>query len=228
MKVYNDYSDKRLRSNCVYCDNEANTREHIPSKVFLSKPYPSNLHVVSACQECNNGFSKDEEFVAFILDYLNAIGSEATMDSLRAKYHRWDILEKRILKAITRDNDGSLSLKLETERILNIIKKFAICHVLYETGIKTYINPSHMVFGFFSEMSEQEIIAFNTPIADTIFPEIGSRLMQRMALLGNGYVSDWVIVQEGNYRYYVTAGSIFIVRLVIKETLFCEITWDEL
>lgn len=47
---------------CVYCGvNPGLTRDHIPLKSFIRKPYPDNLLTVPACHECNNGYSKDEE-----------------------------------------------------------------------------------------------------------------------------------------------------------------------
>ena len=64
-----DYSDKRQRNYCTYCRNELGTRDHVPSKVFLEKPYPDNLPVVPCCQKCNEGFSLDEQYLAV---YLNA------------------------------------------------------------------------------------------------------------------------------------------------------------
>ena len=62
---------------CVYCGEEAFTREHCPSKVFLSKPYPSNLPTVPACEKCNNDFSSDELYTkAFIDVYKNNYSSK--------------------------------------------------------------------------------------------------------------------------------------------------------
>lgn len=39
---------------CIYCGNVSDTREHVPSKVFLSKPYPDDLPVLPLYKRCNN------------------------------------------------------------------------------------------------------------------------------------------------------------------------------
>ena len=48
---------------CVYCaTNKANTEDHIPSKgLFLNKT-GVDFYKIPACDECNRGFSKDEEY----------------------------------------------------------------------------------------------------------------------------------------------------------------------
>jgi hypothetical protein len=71
------YGDYRLQNRvvyskghdmkCIYCGESANTREHVPSKVFLSRPYPENLPTVPACFDCNNSFSEDELFLSLFM-----------------------------------------------------------------------------------------------------------------------------------------------------------------
>ena len=50
--------NKKDEFNCIYCNEKADSREHLPSKVFLNIPYPENLAMVPACKDCNNSFSK--------------------------------------------------------------------------------------------------------------------------------------------------------------------------
>lgn len=68
MKQLRNYADKRMRGQCLYCGGPPETREHVPPKVLLDRPFPDNLPVVEACYECNNKFSKDEEYLACLLD----------------------------------------------------------------------------------------------------------------------------------------------------------------
>ena len=63
MKQYDVSVDSRIAGICIYCGGIAKTRDHVPSKAFLDKPYPENIPVVPCCSECNNKFSKDEEYV---------------------------------------------------------------------------------------------------------------------------------------------------------------------
>jgi len=62
------FSDQRLDGHCIYCGNKPDSRDHVPSKVFLDRPFPENLPVVAACTECNQNFSLDEEYVACLLE----------------------------------------------------------------------------------------------------------------------------------------------------------------
>jgi hypothetical protein len=55
-----DFADSRLIAGCVYCGGLDETRDHVPSRVFLDSPFPENLPVVPACWECNNSFSRDD------------------------------------------------------------------------------------------------------------------------------------------------------------------------
>lgn len=56
--------EKSSENGCIYCGKPAFTREHVPSKAFLTRPYPQDLATVPACFECNNGFSSDEKYVS--------------------------------------------------------------------------------------------------------------------------------------------------------------------
>lgn len=84
MQQLNNNADNRLVSGCVYCGGIPETREHVPSKVFLDAPLPENLSVVGACRKCNNGFSSDEEYVACLLEAAIA-GSASPSDVRREK-----------------------------------------------------------------------------------------------------------------------------------------------
>lgn len=52
---------KRNGNLCVYCGNAATTRDHVPPKGIFLEPRPHNLITVPACNECNGGFSEDDE-----------------------------------------------------------------------------------------------------------------------------------------------------------------------
>jgi len=49
---------------CYNCGiREATTRDHIIPKTLIPDPKPPNLPTVPACRKCNQGFSKDEEYL---------------------------------------------------------------------------------------------------------------------------------------------------------------------
>jgi len=61
-------ADERLGSRCVHCGGPMETRDHAPSKVLLDEPYPSHLPVVWSCASCNHGFSRDEAYLACLVE----------------------------------------------------------------------------------------------------------------------------------------------------------------
>ena len=63
-----EYGEGHPERMCCYCGDFADTVDHVPSKVFLEKPYPENLPVVPCCKKCNERFSLDEEYVAVLLE----------------------------------------------------------------------------------------------------------------------------------------------------------------
>ena len=54
--------------NCIYCGSFTETKDHIPSKVLLDKPYPDHIPTVPACLPCNQSFSLDEEYLACLIE----------------------------------------------------------------------------------------------------------------------------------------------------------------
>jgi hypothetical protein len=47
---------------CAYCPNPATTVDHVPPRNLFPTPPPPNLITVPACESCNNGASKDDEY----------------------------------------------------------------------------------------------------------------------------------------------------------------------
>ena len=113
-------------------------------------------------------------------------------------------------------------LELEDSRIKNVIQKLAIGHILHETGTKVWKPPLRLQYRFLQAMTAQMLDKFNDVIEDAMFPEVGSRLWQRIVEKGN----TWIEIQARNYRYFINGGSVVFVRLVIKEMLFAEVVWD--
>jgi hypothetical protein len=47
---------------CVYCDDVADSRDHVPPRGIFPSPKPSDLITVPSCTSCNQSFSKDDEY----------------------------------------------------------------------------------------------------------------------------------------------------------------------
>ena len=70
MKQIRTFSDERLDEFCSYCGKKPETRDHVPSKVLLDKPFPENLPIVPACKKCNEDLSLDEEYFSCLIECI--------------------------------------------------------------------------------------------------------------------------------------------------------------
>src|SRR5262245_54562050 len=62
------FADERQSGMCVFCGAEPETRDHVASRVLLDDPLPDDPPLVDSCRACNGGFSRDEEYLACLLD----------------------------------------------------------------------------------------------------------------------------------------------------------------
>jgi hypothetical protein len=230
MKNYNKFSEdsiqelhsvKGVNSQCIYCGNFANTREHIPSKILLNEPLPNNLMLVPACESCNKGFSSDEIYFAYIVEYL------------ASKYYGYKIsgkiqqcfesnlnLQNRIL---FRDKSNLIIDDLTVKKIL---RKYALGHISYIFDTYAYRNDYTVIFKFITELSEEQKREFNTLESMEVMPELGCRGCQELlvSLDGQSAACLWNEVQENRYRYMVCAkADSILVKIIINEYLYAKI-----
>ena len=221
----NDYSDIRLTSSCLYCGGKITSREHVPSRVFLDDPLPADLPVVGACQQCNESYSKDEEYVACLLECVLAESTEpeaCKRPNIAKKLAKQPALRARI-EASKRELEGRVEFVPEYSRVLNVATKLAQGHILYELSEVFRDEPSSAIaypIRLFSREQRQKFEAIDLP---PIWPEIGCRMMTRL-VAGNPH---WQVVQPGRYRYATIFGGPTTARMVFSEYLACEITWDD-
>jgi hypothetical protein len=67
MDEIKEFSDERDKAWCVHCGRPLASlkasRDHVPTKTLLCPPYPANLPIVMVCDDCNQGFAKDEQYL---------------------------------------------------------------------------------------------------------------------------------------------------------------------
>lgn len=227
------FADERLTGRCVFCGATPENRDHCPSKVFLEQPFPDNLAVVDACKPCNESFSKDEQYLACFLECVICGSTDPD------KIHRPKI--KRIIKenpklaaqiqaSRQQDSSGNLIWQPDSKRVENVLLKLARGHMAYELSLSHIEEPEQIVFTPLIRMSDGERTAFENPVDESfnLWPEIGSRSFIRAVVLEqNAYRdNDWIIVQDGNYRYLVAQSDGDFVQIVIGEYLACPVTWQ--
>lgn len=228
--------DKSVENGCVYCGKPANTREHVPSKAFLSRPYPEDLSTIPACFDCNNGFSADEKYVSCFLDVLKAAVYPdytcriETMQRLETDKELQQLINKQINKS-----DGKINYNLDEKRLCRILIKLAKGHAGFEVDHISFDDVDISVwYNFIFNMEESVIDEFEEIPQTDIAPEVGSRGCVTPFVVQNietreavGFIL-WNDVQEGQYRYqvmYNKTGGI-CVKIIIYEMLYCRIDFD--
>ncbi len=229
MQQFRCYGDDRNKGFCVHCGGPSETVDHVPSKVLLDEPYPANLMAASACRKCNNDFSVDEEYLACLLECVIS-GSTSPEQLHRAKIARIlrgnSSLSARLQRARTDGLKGSI-WTVENDRVNRVVLKLARCHAAFELNEPQLHDPSHLKIKPLPLMMADEREAFeHDDEAFGIWPEVGSRAMQRVLIAGtDSFIKEWVTVQEGNYRFRISQSNELIVKIVLREYLGCEIVW---
>lgn len=229
LKQIRTFSDERLNNFCAYCGEIPDTRDHVPSKILLDKPFPENLPVVPACENCNHSFSLDEEYFGCILECILR-GTTEPKELERSKIakilKRKEKLKKRLDDA-KKVVGANTSFEIEEDRFINVILKLAQGHYRFENSESQIEKPTTLWFQALDTMTENEKREFFSLTEQTKMPEVGSRAM--MVLFSSGVaVSKWITVQPNNYEYSVSYfDSKFIVKILIWGYLACQIEWHQ-
>lgn len=235
MDQIEEFVDERQKSWCIHCGEWIGTvhanRDHVPSKSLLLKPYPKNLPVVQVCKPCNEGFSLDEEYMTTFLSCV-LTGSTDPDDQQNPRAARIlkssAKLRKRIEIAKTEyktiGGETRTVWKPEAERINRVILKNARGHAFYEYGEPMLAEPDHVWSAPLESLRAEERTNFESIASGGLLPEVGSRMMTRV-FTGQDLSGDWVIVQDGAYRYGVVQQGVMLVRSVLFEYLATEAYW---
>ena len=241
MDQLRDFADSRSLSGCIYCGGPAETRDHVPSRCLLERPYPENVPVVGSCARCNQDFSKDEEYFVCLIE--SALCGSTDPDKIKrptvARILRNSPNLRARIESVKSESDGRIRFAIESERIANIMLKLARGHAAFELSQPCRSEPDHFWCGPMSALSDDQHDSFNEPHVQHLFGEVGSRGLQRafvtqvtlesesgeqsvLPLL----VNDWVDVQDNLYRYLAIddAGGM-VIRIVVAEYLACEVAW---
>jgi hypothetical protein len=188
------------------------------------------LPVVPACTACNAGFSLDEEYFACIVECALRGSVEAVQrPKIRRILQDKPFLAARLAQARTVANDGVVTFAVEQDRVNNVVLKLARGHAAFELSEPQYDSPRHISCVPLMSLGEDARQSFETPPPSplSIWPEIGSRAMQRLLVAdGQAENSDWLDVQPGSYRYFALAEGPVLVRIVVSEYLACEVLWE--
>lgn len=224
-----NFGDRRQLERCVYCAGFTGTRDHVPSKVLLDQPYPGELHVVPACDRCNQSFSKDEEYLACLIESVlsgSASPNDVQRENVKGILSKRPALAARLSQA-RREQAGQTIFEAEMERVRNVVLKLARGHAAYELNEPQFNEPTQVSIVPLAMMTDEQRKQFEDSPASSAWPEVGSRAMQRMVEGYPGGLPGWVVVQEGRYRYLAAIGDGVVVRMILSDYLACEVTWQD-
>lgn len=224
------FSDERLTGFCVYCGGTPETRDHVPSRVLLDDPFPSNLPVVECCAACNASFSMDESYLACFIECVLA-GSTIPGNLKRQKIARILSknagLAKRIADSEMVSNKDKKLWSPEIERVRAVILKLARGHIAYELSLPRTDEPLSISFAPLVSLDEEVVADFLSPVDTPFWPEIGSRAYIKEVKKMTWPRSDnWQVIQPGRYQYLVSQADGDFVRILLSDYLACEVKWD--
>ena len=215
----------------MFCGAGPATREHVVSKMFLDDPLPDHLPLVHSCQSCNNGFSRDEEYLGCLIDCVvsgstdpEAVGRYKVRASLRHS----PALAARIAAGRVEAGNGQLVWKPEEERVRSIALKLARGHAAHQYSEPRLDDPEGVTVVPLATMTLEQRHWFETIPESPGWPEIGSRAFVNILVADGNAFSDengWTILQPGRYRYAVAQPGETIVRGVLSEYLAFEVVW---
>ena len=225
------FADGRHAAFCVFCGAEPTTCEHAASRVLLDDPQPDDLPSVGSCHGCNSGFSRDEEYLACLIDCVisgSADPENVRRPKVRAALLHSPALAARIAACRTEDAAGTLIWKPEDERVRNVIVKLARGHVAHQYSEPQLEDPSIVMVIPLMLMTDEQRKTFETIQVSSFYPEIGSRAFVNLFVVGDevcGAEDGWTVLQEGRYRYAVTQPEQPLVRIMLSEYLAAEVVW---
>jgi hypothetical protein len=174
------------------------------------------------------GFSLDEEYVACLVESVLTGGTEPEGIS-RPKIARLlrgkPGLAARLEKA-KQERDGRVVFDVEPVRVRHVLVKLARGHAAFELNEPQLDEPASVLFGPLENVSLEELDDFERAPETHLWPEVGSRALQRLLGMPRAAYNDWIEVQPGRYRYMTSQGSGLVVCMVIGEYLAGEIVWD--
>jgi hypothetical protein len=199
--------------------------------VLLDDPLPEDLPLVDSCLACNNGFSRDEEYLACLIDCV-LVGSTdpaaPRREKVRGSLLHSPALAARIAASRSEDDDGIVRWQPEDLRVRNVIVKLARGHAAHQYSEPQFDEPERVMIVPLPVMSPEERAAFEALPESQGWPEIGSRAFMNLLVVGNEVYDQeggWTVLQRGRYRYAVMQPGEIVVRLVLSEYLACEVAW---
>lgn len=237
-----DFSDERWKAWCIHCGattwDAPFNEDHVPSRALLDRPLPDYPPTVAICAACNNRLSVDEEYLRVFLccvmsgtcdpDELERRGHDKVARALRRNGRLAAEMRAARTEPAHFDEPAIVTWNPDLSRLIPPLLKNARGHFMYEMGEPPDGDPVHVGAVPLACLTPEQRVSFEAVSLGSAWPEVGSRLMQRVAIpldrrSGARPWSGWIEVQSNVYRYAIHELS--AVRLVIREYLAFEAVW---
>ena len=221
------FADDRWLSFCALCGGAPDTRDHVPPRIFLDRPHPEDPpRIVGACLRCNRGASRDEEYVACLIE-VAAQGSIDPTKLQREKIIR-TLARRPAIAARLAPSLGTGRFVIQREdhlRISRVLSKIGRTLWAFETAETALSYRPGIRYAPIGQLTQRDIQHFRELRGDNIFPEIGSRTMMRLQLNESGQVQNsWQDVQAGRFSYAVELmNSSGRVKMIFSDFLYAEV-----
>ena len=142
----------------------------------------SGCEGVTACSKCNQRFSLNEEYLAYLIECI-IVGSTNPRDLKRDKIKRILSRKPALSACISRarqKTDEGIFFEVEYNRIQNVVMKLGRGHAVFENSQQQLEDPSSVFIKLLPLMTASEMTSYKT-ISKGLsrWPEIGSRGFQR-------------------------------------------------
>lgn len=240
MEGIDDFSDRRLKGWCIHCGASASgaefTLDHVPSRSLLDRPLPDYAPTVPICGDCNNRLSRDEEYLRVFLTCV--LEGTCEPDELRDEKVARALRRNPRLAAEMRaaraepglfDDGRTATWRPDLSRLIPPLVKNARGHFMYELGEAPDGEPVSAVAAPLTALTAEQRAGFEAVSLGAAWPEVGSRMMTRVAWLTTGgegpdMEDGWIVVQPDVYRYAIHEYR--AVRMVLREYLAFEAVWE--
>ena len=193
---------------CVYCGRPAQTRDHVPPRCLLEKPFPANLATVASCHTCNAKFSLNEQYfltvlaqVGFTPSLLSKVKEGGVVDRALS---RAPALDERIAQSLSVGEDGSVLLTPDFKRMLEIARKVVFGLFVRRYGRQISLDHFRPIGIFHQEQSLPQ------PIVGAMHYWPGIRR------------KHWTVVQESVFEYLFAKGW-----MISDPPLYCFVNFHD-
>jgi len=171
----------------------------------------------------------DEESVACLVEYEST--GAGRVENIKREKIKHIFQRKPHLAARVRKDRNTLTdpiLEEEGVRLRRVITKLARGHALFELNEAQLDEPTFVRIGFLGRIKDSDLAGFERPRSLSLFPEVGSRAMQRLVLFAGHSILEarWIVLQPQRYRYLAFVDEQVVVRMVMSEFPACEVRWS--